>query len=170
MMPKAKTRKPAEDETVVEPLPPDPVVETGPADNGYVLDMGGKGAEVASALVVNGVVPYLAVTNKGINLVAANRAATAFVPVKITSRTDWPTLDLKADDAARLEAAGAVLAFLTGEDDDRRGWYLSVAEFRSKAEPRGEGTLSVQIDAHEGWLETYEGHAGIRRAFKHLLR
>jgi hypothetical protein len=170
MMPKAKTRKPVEDEIVVGPLPLDPVVDKGPEDNGYVLDMGGKGAEVASALVVNGIVPYLAVTNKGINLVAANRAATAFVPVKITSRTDWPTLDLKKDDAGKLEEAGAILAFLVGDDDDRWSWFLTVAEFLSKAEPRGEGTLSIRIADHEAWLEKFEGHAGIRRAFKGLLK
>jgi hypothetical protein len=64
MMP--KTRKPVEDEYVVKPLPLDAVVGKGPGDNGYVLDMSGKGAEVASALVVNGVVPWLVVTNKGI--------------------------------------------------------------------------------------------------------
>ncbi|MDB5307986.1 MAG: hypothetical protein JWO38_2188 [Gemmataceae bacterium] len=166
-MPKTKTPT-RTDEDVVEPLPADPV-ETGPADNGYVLDMGGKGAEVASALIVNGLLPFLSVTNKGINLVTANRAATAFVPVKITSRADWPTLDLKRDDAAKLEAAGAVLAFLVGEDDDRASWYLTVAEFLSRAEARGEGTLSIRIDEHWEWLEPFEGHPGIRRAFKHLL-
>ena len=169
-MPKTKTRTPVEDVIVVEPLPLDPVVDKGPEDNGYVLDMGGKGAEIASALLRNGITPYLAVTNKGINLIASNRAATAFVPVKITSRANWPSLDLKKDEAAKLEASGAILAFLTGEDDERWSWYLTVAEFVSKAEPRREGTLSIRIADHETWLEGFEGHRGIRRAFKHLLK
>lgn len=173
-MAKTKSRKSTddeEDELEGETAPAEPVpVAAEPVDNGYVLDMGGKGAEVASALVVNGIIPFLSVTNKGFNLVAANRAGTAFIPVKITSRTDWPTLDLKRDDAAALDAAGGVLAFLTGEDDDRTSWYLTVAEFRSKADVASDGGMTIRIDDHLEWLEAFEGHPGIRRAFARLLK
>jgi len=170
-MPKAKSRKRIDEDEmpIVEPLPLDPVKKV-PVETSMILDMEGKGAEVASALIVNGLSAFLAVTNKGVNLVATNRATTEFLPVKITSRANWPELDLKRDDAERLEKAGAVLAFLAGEDDDRTTWYLSVGEFLSKARDRGESTLSIKIDDHWEWLEKFEGHAGIKKAFAKLLK
>jgi len=82
----------------------------------------------------------------------------------------WPTLDLKKDDLDKLEAAGAVVVFLNGEGDGRRSWYLTVAEFRTRAELRGEGTFSVRIDEQARWLSAFEGDAGLRRAFERLLK
>ncbi|MBY0460304.1 MAG: hypothetical protein K2V38_23555, partial [Gemmataceae bacterium] len=95
-MPKTKTKMPKskktrydedEDDDALEPVPePEPgpapaEVRERRADAGMVLDLEGYGGAVASALVVNGLRAYLSVVNKGVNVVAANRAHTAFVPV-----------------------------------------------------------------------------------------
>lgn len=88
MKTKTKTKRPViDDEDDVDVLeapvaPAAPVERVKRPDAAMVLDMDGIGAEVAAALVVNGLRAYLSTVNKGANLVAANRANTAFVPVK----------------------------------------------------------------------------------------
>ncbi len=52
----------------------DPVKPVRQRDTGMVLDMEGLGGEIASGVIVNGLRAYLSVVNKGINLIACNRA------------------------------------------------------------------------------------------------
>lgn len=168
---KTKTKKLVIDEEEDLPLPePEPAEVAAPvrrADTGMILDMEGHGGEVASALVVNGLRAYLSVVNKGVNVVAANRAHTAFVPVKISGCTEG--LDVRRDEAKPLVEAQGVLAFLVGEGDERVSYYLPVSEYLEMAEDRGESGLRLEIDEHAAWLEKFEGHAGVRRAFARLL-
>ena len=169
-MAKAKKKPVIDDEddfVPPEPLPLDPVAAVRRADTGMVLDMEGYGGEVASALIVNGLRAYLSVVNKGVNVVACNRAHTAFVPVQIAPCAAG--LDVKRDDAKPLVAAHGVLAFLLDDGEERWRYYLPVSEFLEMAEDRGESGLRLDIDAHAKWLEKYEGHAGIKRAFARLL-
>jgi hypothetical protein len=147
-------------------LPLDPIVPVRQRDTSMVLDMEGLGGEVASALIVNGLRAYLSVVNKGVNLVACNRAHTAFVPVKIEACRAG--LDIKRDEAKPLVDGHGVLAFLL-DDEERTSYYLPVSEYLEMAEDRGENGLRLDIDAHAKWLEKYEGHAGIKRVFARLL-
>ena len=169
-MAKAKSKKrfiDDEDEVILptpEPVAAEPVRR---ADPGMVLDMEGHGGEVASALVVNGLRAYLSVVNKGVNVVAANRAHTAFVPVKVTACADG--LDIKRDEARALVDGHGVLAFLLEEDGERVSFYVPVSEYLEMAEDRGESGLRLDMDEHAKWLEKYEGHPGVRRAFARLL-
>jgi len=148
-------------------LPLDPVKTARRADTGMVLDMEGHGGAVASALVVNGLRAYLSVVNKGVNLVACDRAHTAFVPVKIEACRAG--LDVRRDDARPLVDGHGVLAFLLDGGDERTSYYLPVSEYLEMAEDRGESGLRLDIHEHATWLEKSEGHAGIRRAFARLL-
>jgi hypothetical protein len=148
-------------------LPLDPVKAAARTDTGMVLDMEGLGGEVASALIVNGLRVYLSVVNKGVNLVACNRAHTAFVPVKIESCSAG--LDIKREEAKPLVVAHGVLAFLLDDGEERVSYYVPVSEYLEMAEDRGESGLRLNIDAHEKWLEKYEGHAGVKRVFARLL-
>ena len=131
------------------------------------MDVEGHGGEVASALIVSGLRAYLSVVNKGVNLVACNRTHTAFVPVKIAACRAG--LDVKRDEAKPLVEAHGVLAFLLDDGDERTNYYLPVAEYLGLAEDRGESGLRLDVERHAKWLEKYEGHAGIRRAFAKLL-
>lgn len=169
-MAKAKSKKPViddedDDETpATEAAPPEPVRQV---DNGMVLDLEGLGGEVASALVVNGLRAYLSVVNKGVNVVAANRAHTAFMPVKIEACESG--LDIRRDDAKSLVDAQGVLAFLLDDGEERASYYLPVSEYLEMAEDRGEGGLRLETEEHADWLKKYKGHAGIRRTFARLL-
>jgi hypothetical protein len=170
-MAKTKTKKRIDDDEddILEPITPEPPPPRPRPDTAMVLDLEGHGGEVASALVVNGLRAYLSVTNKGVSLVAANRAHTAFVPVKVAASEGH--LDVKRDEAKPLVEGQGVLAFLTGGDgdDDRRRFYLPVSEFLEMAEDRGDADLRLDAVEHAAWLAKYEGHAGIRRAFARLL-
>ncbi|MBY0461040.1 MAG: hypothetical protein K2V38_27275, partial [Gemmataceae bacterium] len=115
----------------------------------------------------NGLRAYLSVVNKGVNVVAANRAHTAFVPVKVAGGT--AALDAKRDEVRPLVAAGGVLAFLVAGEDGEIGYYLPAAEFLARAEDRGESGLRLDPQTHADWLDQYEGHPGLRRAFAALL-
>jgi hypothetical protein len=168
----AKSKKPIiddedEDDIEIEITEPVPAAPARRVDNGMVLDMEGLGGEVASAIVVNGLRAYLSVVNKGVNLVAANRTHTAFVPVRIEACAAG--LDVKRDEAKPLVEAHGVLAFLLDDGEERTSYYLPVSEFLEMAEDRGESGLRLDINAHAHWLEKYEGHAGVRRAFARLL-
>jgi hypothetical protein len=153
--------------TPVEALPLDPIAPVRQRDTGMVLDIAGLGGEVASALIVNGLRAYLSVVNKGVNLVAANRAHTAFVPVRIAAC--GADLDVRREDASPLVEAHGVLAFLIDDAEGRSSYYLPVSEYLEMAEDRGEGGLRLDAGGHAEWLEKYEGHVGIRRAFARLL-
>ena len=169
-MPKTKSKKPRvveEVEDVLPPEPAEPVAAVSRADAGMILDMEGYGGEVASALMVNGLRAYLSVVNKGVNLVASNRTHTAFVPVKIAACAAG--LDIKRDEAERLAGCGGVLAFLVDDGEERFSYYLPVAEYLARAADRGESGLRLDLEKHAEWLNGYEGHAGIRTVFKHLL-
>jgi hypothetical protein len=150
-----------------EPLPPEPAAAGRRTDPGMVLDLDGLSGEVASALVVNGVRAYLSVVNKGVNVVAADRAHTAFVPVKVEGCRGG--LDVKRDEVKPLVDGHGVLAFLLDDGDARVSYYLPVSEFLEMAEDRGESGLRLDVAAHAKWLEKYRGHAGVRRAFARLL-
>ena len=166
----AKTKKkPVIDDDFIptEPLPLDPVKPARRTDTGMVLDLEGYGGEVASALIVNGLRVYLSVVNKGVNVVACNRAHTGFVPVLIAPCAAG--LDVKRDDAKPLVEAQGVLAFLLDDGEECASYYLPVSEYLEMAEDRGESGLRLDIDEHAKWLEKYEGHAGIKRAFARLL-
>lgn len=152
----------------LEILPPEPIKAAPGPDSSLILDMEGYGSEVASALIVNGVRAFLSVMNKGVNLVACNRSHTTFVPVKISACKAG--LDIKRDEAKPLVAAHGVLAFLLDDGEERWSYYLPVSEYLEMANDRGESGLRLDIDAHAKWLEKYEGHAGIKRAFAKLLR
>jgi hypothetical protein len=169
-MAKAKKKPVIDDEDddliPTEPLPLDPIVPVRRSDDGMVLDMEGLGGEVASALIVNGLRAYLSVVNKGVNVVACNRAHTAFVPVKIEACRAG--LDVKKDEAKALVGGHGVLAFLL-DSEERTNYYVPVSEYLEMAEDRGESGLRLEIDAHAKWLEKYEGHAGVKRAFARLL-
>jgi hypothetical protein len=132
-----------------------------------VLDTEGHCGAVASALIVNGLRAYLSVVNKGVNLVACDRAHTAFVPVKIEACRAG--LDVRRDDARPLVDGHGVLAFLLDDGDERTSYYLPVSEYLEMAADRGESGLRLDVDAHAKWLEKYKGHAGVRRAFARLL-
>ncbi|VTR93803.1 unnamed protein product [Gemmata massiliana] len=174
-MAKAKTKKPVieeeeENEVLETPEVAEPVAAAAPVrrvDNGMILDMEGYGAEVASALIVNGLRAYLSVVNKGVNVVATNRAHTAFIPVKIEASNAG--LDVRRDDAKPLVEAQGVLAFLYEEGEERTSFYLPVSEYLEMAEDRGESGLRLDVEEHGKWLEKYEGHAGIKRVFARLL-
>ncbi len=151
----------------VEALPLDPVKVARRVNTGMVLDMEGHGSEVASALIVNGLRAYLSVVNKGVSLVACDRTHSAFVPVQIAPCASG--LDVKRDDAKPLVEAHGVLAFLLDDGEDCTSYYVPVSEYLEMAEDRGESGLRLNLDEHAKWLEKYEGHAGIRRAFARLL-
>ena len=151
----------------VEALPLDPVKVPRRTDTGMVLDAEGYGGQVASALIVNGLRAYLSVVNKGVNAVACNRTHTAFVPVQIAPCTAG--LDIKRDDAKPLVEAHGVLAFLLDDGEEWTSYYIPVSEYLEMAEDRGESGLRLDIDEHATWLEKYEGHAGVKRAFAKLL-
>ena len=173
-MPRTKSKKPRiddEDDDILPPEPPEPV-EALPAparraDTGMVLDLEGHGGAVASALIVNGLRAYLSVVNKGVNLVACNRAHTQFVPVKIAACAGG--LDVKREEAKPLVEASGVLAFLREDGDERTSYYVPVAEYLARAEDRGESGLRVPLDGDASWLRAHEGHAGIRRTFAKLI-
>lgn len=149
-----------------EPLPPEPAAPVRRNDTAMVLDMEGFGGEVASALVVNGMRAYLSVVNKGVNVVACNRAHTAFVPVKVEGC--HAGLDIKKDEAKALVDGHGVLAFLL-DGEERASYYVPVSEYLEMAEDRGESGLRLEIEPHAKWLEKYKGHPGVRRAFSRLL-
>jgi hypothetical protein len=166
----AKQRKPViddEDEDEDGGPAPEPIpAPVRKADSG-ILDLEGYGGEVASALVVNGLRAYLSVVNRGVNVVAANRAHTQFIPVRVEACGDQ--LDIRRDEAKVLVEGQGVLAFLIGEEEDRLRYYVPVSEYLEMAEDRGETGLRLDMDEHEKWLEKYEGHAGVRRAFSRLM-
>lgn len=168
---KTKTKKPVidddEDDILPEPLPPEPAAPLRPVDSGMVLDMEGQGGEVASALVVNGLRAYLSVVNKGVNVIACDRAHTAFIPVKISACSDG--LDVRKDEAKLLVDARGVLAFLLDDGEDRLRYFIPVSEYLEMAEDRGEGGLRLDVNEHADWLEKFEGHPGVKRAFQALL-
>lgn len=164
-MAKSKSKRPVIDDEDDLP-PPEPTPPAPRPDTGMVLDLDGNGGEIASALVVNGLRAYLSVTNKGVNLVAANRSHTAFVPVKVAAADGG--LQVKRDEAKPLVEGQGVLAFLVGEWDDRKRYYLPVSEFLEMAEDR-DADLRLDAVEHAKWLEKYEGHAGVRRAFGRLF-
>ena len=62
-----------------------------------------------------------------------------------------------------------MLAFLLEDGEERTRFYVPVSEYLEMAEDRGEGGLRLDIDDHAKWLEKYEGHAGVKRAFARLL-
>ncbi|MBA4190491.1 MAG: hypothetical protein C0467_21095 [Planctomycetaceae bacterium] len=148
-----------------EALPLEPVAIRR-VDTSMILDMEGLGGEVASALIVNGLLAYLSVQNKGVNLIAANRQHTAFVPVRTVGCV--ATMDIKQEDVKHLVAANGVVAFLLDDGDERVSWYLPAAEYVERAETRGEGGMRLDMDEHASWLDQYEGHPGIRKAFAGL--
>ncbi len=169
-MAKVKSKKPVIEDDEIEAPEPAPVAPAAPtrrADDGMVLDLEGLGGEVASALVVNGLRAYLSVVNRGVSAVATNRAHTAFVPVRIEACSGG--LDVKRDEAKALVDGHGVLAFLVGDDDDRQRYYVPVSEYLEMAEDRGDTGLRLDATAHARWLEKYEGHAGVKRAFARLL-
>ena len=171
---KGKTKRPVIDDEA-DIVPPEAAVELPAAfevpakraDPAMVLDMEGLGGAVASALIVNGLRAYLSVVNKGVGVVAANRAHTAFVAVRVEACADG--LDVKRDEAKALVDGHGVLAFLLEDGDERASYYLPVSEYLEMAEDRGESGLRLVVDEHAKWLEKYEGHPGIRRAFARLL-
>src|SRR5215208_412756 len=124
-------------------LPLDPVVPVRQRDTGMVLDVEGLGNEVASALKVNGVRAYLSVVNKGVNLVASNRAHTAFIPVRIEACKSG--LDVRRDEAKPLVGARGVLAFLLDDGDERTSYYVPVSEYLEMAEDRGESGMRLDV-------------------------
>ncbi len=151
----------------LEILPPEPVKAPPRVDSGMVLDMEGYGGAVASALIVNGIRAYLSVVNKGVNLVACNRAHTAFVPVKIEACRAG--LDIKRDETKPIVEANGVLVFLFDDGEECTNYYLPVSEYLEMAEDRGESGLRLDVDEHAKWLEKFEGHAGVKRTFARLL-
>ncbi|WP_439624503.1 hypothetical protein [Gemmata sp.] len=167
-MAKAKSKKPVieDEDTGPEPEP----VLAAPVrrpESDMVLDLEGYGGEVASALIVNGLRAYLSVVNKGVNVVAANRAHTAFAPVRVEACVAG--LDVKRDEAKALVDGHGVLAFLLDDGDERVRYFLPVSEYLEMAEDRGESGLRLEIEEHAKWLEKYRGHPGVRRAFAQLL-
>ena len=174
-MPKTKSKKlhiEEEEDEVPTPELSEPIevvepVRRATVDNGMVLDMEGNGGAVASTLVVNGLRAYLSVVTKGVSLVASNRAHTQFVPVKVAASAS--ELDIKREEATPLAASGGVLAFLVDDGDEQVGYYIPAAEYVARAEERGESGLRLEVDANADWLEQYEGHAGVRKAFAKLL-
>lgn len=172
---KTKTKRPViDDEDDNDDLPEIPAVAPAAPverakrpDAAMVLDMDGIGAEVAAALVVNGLRAYLSVVNKGANLVAANRANTAFVPVKAEECFDG--LDVRRDEARALVDGHGVIAFLFEADGERTAYYIPVSEYMEMAEDRGESGLRLDVTAHAKWLEKFAGHPGAKRTFARLL-
>lgn len=167
-MAKAKSKRPVIDDDDNEVAEPEPV-RAAPVrrpESDMVLDLEGYGGEVASALIVNGLRAYLSVVNKGVNVVATNRAHTAFVPVKVEACVAG--LDVKRDEAKALVDGHGVLAFLL-EGEERASYYVPVSEYLEMAEDRGESGLRLEIAEHARWLEKYAGHAGVKRAFARLL-
>lgn len=156
-----------EEPITVEALPLDPVKAARRTDVGMVLDVEGYGGEVASALIVNGLRAYLSVVNKGVNLVATNRAHTAFVAVRIEACVAG--LDIKRDETKPLVDAHGVLAFLLDDGEERWNYYVPVSEYLEMADDRGESGLRLDVNEHAAWLEKYEGHASVKRAFARLL-
>ncbi|MFM8271122.1 MAG: hypothetical protein ACKODX_02200 [Gemmata sp.] len=170
-MAKARKKRPVDEndgELIPVEMPPsEPVAPARRPDSGMVLDLEGYGGEVASALVLSGLRAYLSVVNKGVNVLACDRAHTAFVPVKVAACQGG--LDIKRDDAKPLVAGHGVLAFLLEDGEERTRFYVPVSEYLEMAEDRGEGGLRLDIHDHAKWLEKYEGHAGVKRAFARLL-
>jgi hypothetical protein len=173
-MAKARSKKRViddEDEDVIVETPaPEPEVRPAAvrrAEADMVLDLEGLGGVVASALVLSGLRAYLSVVNKGVNVVAANKSHTAFVPVRVEAPVGG--LDVRRDEAKPLVDGQGVLAFLLGDWEDRVCYYIPVSEYLEMAEDRGESGLRLEIAEHADWLKKYQGHAGVRRAFARLL-
>lgn len=175
-MPKVKSKKPRivddEDDIILPPEPLEPIEAPVAApvrrvDNGMILDLEGHGGAVASALIVNGLRAYLSVVNKGVNLVATNRAHTQFIPVKIAACAQG--LDIKRDEVKPLVEANGVVAFLLETGEEQTSYYFPAAEYLARAEDRGESGLRVPLDHDANWLNAHEGHTGIRRTFAKLI-
>jgi hypothetical protein len=125
------------------------------------------GQEVASDLTLGGMGAFLSAGSKGVNLLAANAALTAVIPVRVVTDAEGARLRLKHDDAKVLSDAGGVVAFLLGEPDERDRYYVPADKFLAKATLR-DGRYVLDFD--EKWLQPYLGHAGVKKAFARLLR
>lgn len=130
-----------------------------------------KELEVASALTRNGIYVFLPIVDKGADLVAANCTGTLFVPVQVRFRANGPGLDLKRSDVVRFSAARTVIAFLVGEGQAAKSWYVPILAFRSRAadNDRRDDLLFITINKHRQWLQKFEGDTGIRRTFRRLI-
>ena len=73
------------------------------------------------------------------------------------------------DDAGHLVNAHGVLAFLLDDGEERWSYSVPVSEYLEMADDRGESGLRLDVNEHVAWLEKYEGHAGVKRAFARLL-
>jgi hypothetical protein len=127
------------------------------------------GQEVASDLTLGGMGAFLSASSKGVNLLAANAALTATMPVRVVADPEGARLRLKADEAKSLADAGGVVAFLLGEPDERDRYYLPVDKFIQKAALR-DGRYALDFAANEPWLRPYLGHAGVKKAFTRLIK
>jgi hypothetical protein len=130
-----------------------------------------KELEVAGRLIRNGIYVFWPLVDTGADLLATNRDASECIPVQVkyTGRTSG--LNLFKDDASRFEKPNTVIAFLIGEDEKQRSWFLPFDAWRSKHVDmkRNDEKLYVQIGKNAEWLSQYEGDAGIRLAFARLL-
>jgi hypothetical protein len=87
-----------------------------------------KELEVASALIRNGIYVYSPLVDTGADLIAANYGATRFIPVQVKFRGKDPSLNLSKRDIARFQKANTVVAFLIGERETQRSWYVPISE------------------------------------------
>jgi hypothetical protein len=130
-----------------------------------------KELEVASALIRNGIYVYYPLVDTGADLVASNRTCTIFIPVQVRFSAHTSGLWLVRSDKERFSKANTVIAFLTGEGESKRNWYLPISDWCSKVvDPeRRDEKVYVQISKNEEWLTRYRDDEGIRFVFKCLL-
>ncbi len=105
--------------------------------------------------------------NKGVNLVATNRAHTQFIPVKISACAQG--LDIKRDEVKPLVEANGVLGFLleNGEGADQLLHPGRGVPGPGRGPRRERAARAPGHDAN--WLNAHEGHTGIRRTFAKLI-
>jgi len=126
-----------------------------------------KELEVAGALIRNGIYVYYPLVDTGADLVAANREATAFIPVQVRYRAASPALNLFRKEVVRFKGTNSVIAFLVGGTS----WYLQFSKWVTKAvDPdRRDQRVYVRIAENQRWLAQFEGDVGLRQTFSLLV-
>lgn len=130
-----------------------------------------KELEVAGMLIRNGIYVFWPLVDTGADLLATNRDASCCIPVQVKYKAKESALGLNESDKLRFEKPNTVLAFLTGNGETHRAWFLPYKEWASRlVDPhRRDKRVYVRISENAEWLKQFEGDAGIQFAFSKLL-
>jgi hypothetical protein len=130
-----------------------------------------KELEVAGMLIRNGIYVFWPLVDTAADLLATNRDASCCIPVQVKYNAKRGALGLTKADKLRFEKPNTVLAFLMGQGETHRAWFIPFNEWASKHvdKQRRDERIYVRISENADWLKQFESDAGIRRAFRRLL-